>query len=78
MVLQRGQAALSFRALGLAGADPHSMPAYEHVAGLDQSMWDDVQNFEWLMAFSIAFSTFWDMAKESFLDIAFTPFSTTT
>jgi len=71
-VLHVGEATLSFQALEIAGTGPQDMPAFKSVGHIDQSAWDDIMNFDWVLASSIFFGNAWVSAKEEFLDIAFT------
>lgn len=72
MAIQRGQTALSYEAMRLAGVDVSELPAFEPVRDVPSEMWDQIAGFDWLLTFSISFGYRWKGAKESFLDMAYT------
>lgn len=72
MAIQRGQTALSYEAMRLAGVDVSELPAFEPVRDVPSEMWDQIAGLDWLLTFSISFGYRWKAAKESFLDMAYT------
>lgn len=71
MAIQRGQTALSYEAMRLAGVDVSELPAFEPVRDVPSEMWDQIAGLNWLLTFSISFGYRWKGAKESFLDMAY-------
>ncbi|HEX3173587.1 MAG TPA: hypothetical protein VHQ43_05140 [Solirubrobacterales bacterium] len=71
MAIQRGQTALSYEAMRLAGIDVSELPAFEPVRGVPSEMWNQIAGLDWLLTFSISFGHRWKGSKESFLDMAY-------
>jgi len=69
--MQNGQAALSYHAMKIAGVDTDELPAFEPIRGVPPDRWDEIASFDWLMTFSIRFAIFWKIAKEAYLDMAY-------
>jgi hypothetical protein len=73
-ILHAGEAALSFQALEIAGAEPHNMPAFEQVVGVDFTDWASIYLLDWKLA-AMSFGMIWKDAIERFREIASTAYA---
>ncbi len=70
MAIQRGETALSWYAMKMAGIDVDELPAFQPVRGVPPEHWEEIQGFEWLMTFSIGYDATWNHRLEELLDLA--------
>lgn len=71
MTIQAGQTALSYYGMKLAGVDVDQLPAFQPVEGLPRERWNEVFSLDWFLTSSVQFAHRWKVAKQSYVDMAY-------